>query len=87
MARVINPAIRVALILQAVAAGLAGAQAIVWRFDRPTEETASVIPRARGASSAPAFHNVHFAPFTEGRLWNDERKPRSTGGLPNEVPH
>jgi hypothetical protein len=37
MARVINPALRVALILQAVAAGLAGAQAIVWRFDRPTE--------------------------------------------------
>ena len=50
MARVMNPAIRVALILQAIAAGIAGAQAIVWRFDRPTEETASAIPRARGSS-------------------------------------
>jgi hypothetical protein len=47
MARVINPAIRVALILQAVAAGIAGAQAVFLRFDRPTEETASAIPRAR----------------------------------------
>jgi hypothetical protein len=51
MARVMNPAIRVALILQAIAAGIAGAQAIVWRFDRPTEQTASAIPpRARGSS-------------------------------------
>ena len=64
MARVMNPAIRVALILQAVAAGLAGAQAIVWRFDHPTEETASAIPRARGAAGS-AFHNLQYAKSPE----------------------
>ena len=41
MACVMNPAIRVALILQAVAAGIAGAQAVFLRFDRSAEETAS----------------------------------------------
>jgi hypothetical protein len=46
MAPVINPAIRVALILLAVAAGIAGMQAIFSRFDHPPEETASAIPRA-----------------------------------------
>jgi uncharacterized membrane protein len=46
MARVINPAIGVALILLAVAAGIAGVQAIFLGFDRPTEETASATPRA-----------------------------------------
>ena len=60
MARVMNPALRVALILQAVAAGLAGAQAIVWRFDRPIEETASAIPRAQGA-----FQNIQYAKSPE----------------------
>jgi hypothetical protein len=58
MARVMNPAIRVALILQAVAAGLAGAQAIVWRFDRPAEEMASAIPRARGGNAGHMFHHI-----------------------------
>jgi hypothetical protein len=66
MARVINPAIRVALILQAVAAGIAGAQAIVWRFDRPTEETASAIPRARGENPGLALHNVHYPKAGKG---------------------
>ena len=61
MARVINPAIRVALILQAVAAGIAGAQAIFLRFDRPTAETASAIPRARGGNPGPAFYNINTA--------------------------
>jgi hypothetical protein len=65
MARVMNPAIRVALILQAVAAGLAGAQAIVWRFDRPTEETASAIPRARGGNPGPAFYNIQYTKSPE----------------------
>jgi hypothetical protein len=65
MARVINPAIRVALILQAVAAGLAGAQAIVWRVDRPAEETASAIPHARGGNPGPAFHNLQYAKSPE----------------------
>jgi hypothetical protein len=64
MARVMNPAIRVALILQAIAAGLAGAQAIVWRFDRPAEETASAIPRARAAAGS-AFHNIRYAKSPE----------------------
>jgi hypothetical protein len=65
MARVMNPALRVALILQAVAAGLAGAQAIVWRFDRPTEQTASAIPRARGGNLGPAFQNLQYAKSPE----------------------
>ena len=60
MARVMNPAIRVALILQAVAAGIAGAQAIVWRFDRPAEETASAIPRARGGDHLQRLHNLDY---------------------------
>jgi hypothetical protein len=60
MARVINPAIRVALILQAVAACIAGAQAIFLRFDRPTEETASAIPRARGGDHLQGLHNVDY---------------------------
>jgi hypothetical protein len=61
MARVMNPAIRVALILQAVAAGIAGAQAIFLRFDRPTEETASaIIPRARGGDHLQGLHNVDY---------------------------
>jgi hypothetical protein len=61
MARVINPAIRVALILQAVAAGIAGAQAIVWRFDRPTEQTASAISRARGENPDHTLNNLRYA--------------------------
>jgi hypothetical protein len=65
MARVMNPAIRVALILQAVAAGLAGAQAIVWRFDRPTEETASAIPRARSGNPGHMFHHIQYAKSPE----------------------
>ena len=65
MARVMNPAIRVALILQAVAAGIAGAQAIVWRFDRPTEETASAIPHARGGNPGHTFHNLQYAKSPE----------------------
>jgi hypothetical protein len=65
MARVINPAIRVALILQAVAAGLAGAQAIVWRFDRPTEETASAIPRARAGDHLQGSYNIQYAKSPE----------------------
>jgi hypothetical protein len=60
MARVMNPAIRVALILQAVAAGIAGAQAIFLRFDRPTAETASAIPRARGGDHLQGLHNVDY---------------------------
>ncbi len=60
MARVINPAIRVALILQAVAAGIAGTQAIVWRFDRPTAEMARAIPRARNGDHLQGLHNVDF---------------------------
>ena len=60
MARVINPAIRVALILQAVAAGIAGAQAVFLRFDRPTEETASAIPRARNGVHLQGLHNVDY---------------------------
>ena len=60
MARVMNPAIRVALILQAVAAGIAGAQAIFLRFDRPTEETASAIPRARNGVHLQGLHNVDY---------------------------
>ena len=60
MARVINPAIRVALILQAVAACIAGAQAIFLRFDRPTAETASAIPRARGGDHLQGLHNVDY---------------------------
>ena len=59
MARVMNPAIRVALILQAVAAGIAGAQAIFLRFD-PTEETASAIPRARNGVHLQGLHNVDY---------------------------
>ena len=72
MARVINPAIRVALILQAVAAGIAGAQAVFLRFDRPTEEfdrpteeTASAIPRARGRDPGLAFYNIRYAKSPE----------------------
>jgi hypothetical protein len=65
MARVMNPAIRVALILQAVAAGVAGAQAIVLRFDRPTEETASAIPRARGGNAGHMFHHIQYAKSLE----------------------
>ena len=65
MARVMNPAIRVALILQAVAAGLAGAQAIVWRFDRPTEQTASAIPRARAGDHLQGLHNLRYAKSPE----------------------
>jgi hypothetical protein len=61
MARVMNPAIRVALILQAVAAGIAGAQAIFLRFERPTEETASaVIPHARNGVHLQGLHNVNY---------------------------
>ena len=65
MTRVMNPAIRVALILQAVAAGVAGAQAIVWRFDRPTEETASAIPRAQGGNPGHMFHHIQYAKSPE----------------------
>jgi hypothetical protein len=60
MARVMNPAIRVALILQAVAAGIAGAQAIFLRFDRPTEETASTILRAQGGDHLQGLHNLDY---------------------------
>ena len=60
MARVINPAIRVALILQAVAACIAGAQAIFLRFDRPAAETARAIPRARGGDHLQGLHNVDY---------------------------
>ena len=58
MARVMNPAIRVALILQAVAAGIAGAQAIFLRFDHPTEETASATPLARNGDHLQGFQNT-----------------------------
>ena len=65
MARVINPAIRVALILQAVAAGIAGAQAVFLRFDRPTEQTASAIPRARAGDHLQGLHNLRYAKSPE----------------------
>jgi hypothetical protein len=71
MARVINPAIRVALILQAVAAGIAGAQAVFLRVDRPIEETASAIPRAQGA-----FQNIQYAKSPEVLAASSRRADR-----------
>ncbi len=65
MARVMNPAIRVALILQAVAAGLAGAQVVFLRLDRPTEETASAIPRARGGNAGHMIHHIQYVKSPE----------------------
>jgi hypothetical protein len=61
MARVMNPALRVALILQAVAAGIAGVQAIFLRFDRPTAEAARAIPRALGEIIEKGCKNIRYA--------------------------
>ena len=77
MARVMNPAIRVALILQAVAAGLARAQAVFLRFDRPTEETASaIIPRAQGQDPGLAFQNIQYAKSPEVLAASSRRADR-----------
>jgi hypothetical protein len=65
MARVMNPAIRVALILQAVAAGIAGAQALFLGFDRPREEVASANPRARAGDHLQGLHDPQHAKFPE----------------------
>ncbi len=76
MARVMNPAIRVALILQAVAAGIAGAQAVFWRFDRPTEETASAIPRAGAGDHLQGLHNIQYAKSPEVLAASSRRSER-----------
>ena len=76
MARVINPAIRVALILQAVAVGIAGAQAVILRFDRPTEQTASAIPRARAGDHLLGFQNTKYAKFPEVLAASSRRSER-----------